>query len=405
MKSSSPKVLHQICGRPILEFTLDLVKSLKITKSVAVVGFKHQQVKAVLVPRGIKAVLQKRLLGTADAVKTALRALKGFKGDVLVLYGDTPLLKKETIRKLLQFHSRSNSDITLLTAMTPRPAGYGRVLRDEYSGICGIVEEKDADDFQKNIKEVNTGIMVFKKDKLQEALRYIKADNRKKEYYLTDAVDILYKRNCLIDGLKAPNIREAMGINTRLELSVAAKIMRYQINRKIAESGVTIVDPDSCFINYGTKIGRDTMIYPFTVIENNVRIGERCMIGPFIHLREGTRLENDCVIGNFVEIVRSEIGSGTLAKHFSYLGDTQVGKLVNVGAGTVTANWDGSKKNKTQIKNKAFIGSDTVIIAPAKIGRSAKTGAGSVVLKNQDVPDGSVVAGVPAKPIKKGRRR
>jgi len=405
MKSTLPKVLHPICGRPIMEFTLDLVKSLKVSKSVAVVGYKHQQVKGVLAAHGVEAVLQKRLLGTADAVKTALKKLRGFKGDILVLYGDTPLLSSQTIRKLLDFHAKSNSHLSVLTAIAPRPAGYGRILRDEYSGICGIAEEKDADDFQKEIKEINTGIMVFKKDKLQEALRYIKANNRKKEYYLTDAVEILYKRGALVDGLRASDINETLGVNSRLDLASAAKIMRKRINRKIAESGVTIVDPDSCFIDYGVKIGQDTTIYPFTVIENNVKIGNRCKIGPFIHLREGTRLENDCVIGNFIEVVRSRIGSGTLAKHFSYLGDTQIGKLVNIGAGCVTANWDGSRKNKTKIKDKAFIGSDTVIVAPAVIGKQAKTGAGSVVLKNTFVGNRSVVVGVPAVALKKVSKR
>lgn len=400
MKSALPKVLHPICGRPMLGYVLDLVSTLKFKKVIVVLGHQHQEVKKFL-KSGTQVVIQKRLLGTADAVKVAQGALKNFKGTILVLYADNPLLKKETIKKLLNHHIENKLDATLLTAKLEKPQGYGRILRDKYSSICGITEEKDADDYEKDIKEVNTGIMCFNKDKLYDALKYIGVDNRKKEYYLTDIIGIFYKRGYAIDGVGILDIEEALGINSRQELANAGKIIQRRINEELMKAGVTIIDPDSTFIGYGAKIGQDTAISPFTVIESNVKIGKRCQIGPFAHLRDGSVIEDDVVVGNFLEIVRSRISSKTLAKHFGYLGDSRIGRQVNIGAGTVIANFDGKRKNITIVKDKAFIGSDTVLVAPVKIGRGARTGAGTVVTRNKNVADGVTVVGVPAKPIKR----
>jgi bifunctional UDP-N-acetylglucosamine pyrophosphorylase/glucosamine-1-phosphate N-acetyltransferase len=399
MKSSTPKVLHRICGRPMLLYVLDLVESLKVNNVVAVVGYQYQMLTRFIGP-GIKVVIQKKLKGTGDAARKALSGLGNFKGTVLVLYGDNPLLKKETIAKLLRYHHENNCSATLLTARLDKPAGYGRILRDKYSSISGIVEEKDTDDFQKEIKEINSGIICFNKDSLKYALKQIKPNNRKKEYYLTDAVNILYKNGFLVESVKTEDASEVLGINSRADLAKANAIMQKRINEDLMKQGVTIIDPDSTFISYGTKIGKDTTIYPFTVIGSNVRIGKRCLVGPFIHLREDTQIQDDVEVGNFVEIVRSKLSRGTLVKHFAYLGDSHIGRKVNIGAGTVTANFDGKKKNVTIIKDKAFIGSDTVLVAPVKIGRGAKTGAGSVVVKNQNIPDGEVVVGVPARALK-----
>jgi bifunctional UDP-N-acetylglucosamine pyrophosphorylase/glucosamine-1-phosphate N-acetyltransferase len=397
MKSDRPKVLHPICGRPMLGYALDLVRGLKFNKVIAVLGHQHGEIRKFLRP-GIKVVIQKRLLGTADAVKIAQTALGNFRGTILVLYADNPLLKKETIKKLLEYHRENNLDATLLTAKLEKPQGYGRILRDKYSSICGIAEEKDADDYEKDIKEVNTGIICFNKDRLYAALKYVKPNNRKKEYYLTDLINIFYKKGYAIDGVAITDIDEALGINSRKDLARANKIMQRRINEELMQEGVSIIDPDSTFISYGTKIGQDTVIYPFTVIESGVKIGRRCLVGPFAHLREGTVIEDDVVAGNFLEIVRSRISSKTLAKHFGYLGDARIGYLVNIGAGTVTANFDGRKKNITVIKDKSFIGSDTVLVAPVEIGKGAITGAGAVVLR--DVADKSTVVGVPARPLK-----
>jgi len=398
MKSGIPKVLHNLCGRPMLGYVLDLVASLKPKQVVAVLGYKHELVRKIIT-KGIKVVIQKKLIGTADAVKAGLSALNDFKGTVLVLYGDNPLLSKETLKKLLDYHIGNNVDATLLTAQLKKPEGYGRIIRDKYFSICDIVEEKDADEVEKDIKEINTGIMVFKKESLQANLKYVRPDNRKKEYYLTDLIAILSKNGYLVDGVKAEDSQEALGINTRAELAKANSIMQKRINDKFMQNGVTITDPASTFIDFGTKIGADTVIYPFTVIERGVKIGKRCLVGPFAHLREEVELADDVRAGNFTEMVRAKIGAKTFIKHFSYIGDSSVGASVNIGAGTVTANFDGRKKNYTVIKDKVNIGSDTVIVAPVKIGKFAITGAGSVVIKN--IPDKAIVAGVPARILKK----
>ncbi|MEI6831570.1 MAG: NTP transferase domain-containing protein [Candidatus Omnitrophota bacterium] len=398
MKSEMPKVLHKLCGRPMLGYVLDLVATLKPKQVVAVLGYKQELVRKIL-PKGVKIVIQNKLAGTADAVKVGLSALSGFKGTVLVLYGDNPLLKKETLDKLLDYHVRNNVDATLLTAKLKKPFGYGRILRDKYSTVCGIVEEKDADEVEKDILEINTGIIAFKKETLANNLKFISPNNRKKEYYLTDIVSILAKKDYLVDAVKVEDLQEALGINTRVELAKANSIMQRRINEKFMLNGVTIIDPKTTFINFGTKIGADSVIYPFTVIERDVKIGKRCQVGPFAHLREAVQLKDDVRAGNFIEMVRSSIGAKTFVKHFSYIGDTSVGDNVNIGAGTVTANFDGVKKNYTVIKEKVNIGSGTMIVAPVEIGKFAVTGAGSVITKN--VPENTIVAGVPARILRK----
>lgn len=391
--------MHPLCGRPMLSYVLDLARDLKIKKIVTVLGHQYTQVRPLIKP-GIKIVVQKRLLGTADAVKQGLRPLKNFKGTVLILYGDIPLLRKETVKKVIDYHIKNNLDAVILTAKLEKPGSYGRILRDKYGSVSGIIEEKDADDFQKEIKEINTGIICFDKQKLSGALNKIKINRRKHEYYLTDAIEIFYKKGYLLDSINAADINEALGINTHADLAKANRIMQQRLNEKLMLEGISIVDPDSTFIGYGAKIGRNTKIYPFTVIESGVKIGKRCLVGPFVHLREGTTIEDDVIAGNFVEIVRSRISAKTMMKHFGYLGDSKIGRSVNIGAGTVTANFDGKKKNNTVIEDKAFIGSDTVLVAPVKIGRAAKTGAGTVVPKHKNVPQGAVVVGAPARLLK-----
>ncbi|MDD4953797.1 MAG: NTP transferase domain-containing protein [Candidatus Omnitrophica bacterium] len=397
MRSDTPKVLHKICGRPMLDYVLDLARDLKFKKTVIVLGHRHQEVKKFIKPP-VRITIQKKLLGTADAAKTALNSLKGFKGTVLVLYGDIPLLKKETIKGLLKYHQENMMDATVLTSRLEAPSGYGRILRDKYAGVCGIKEEKDADDFEKDIKEINTGIICFDKDKLYSALSQVRPNNRKKEYYLTDIISIFYKKGYLVGGYRLADAVEALGINSRRDLARVNRIMQKRINEGLMEKGVALVAPEFTFISYGTKIGPDTVIYPFTVIEGNVKIGKHCQIGPFAHLREGTVISDGALVGNFVETARTAISSRTLAKHFCYLGDSRIGKDSNIGAGTVTANFDGRNKHITRIGDKVFIGSDTVLVAPVEVARGAKTGAGSVIIKN--VSSGTTVVGVPAKPLK-----
>jgi len=416
MKSACPKVLHELCGRPMIGYVLDLVRALKIKNTVAVLGYKQELVRKFLPAyrqaghayrqaghagrqAGFKIAVQKKLIGTADAVKTGLSALKGFQGTVLVLYGDNPLLKKESIRKLLDYHLKNDIDATLLTAQLDKPEGYGRVLRDKFSSVSAIIEEKDSDEVKKDIKEINTGIVVFKKNRLEECLKLIRPNNRKKEYYLTDIISIFYKKGYLVDAVKISDIEEGLGINSRSQLAKANSIMQRRINDNFMKNGVSIVDPGSTFISFGVKIGPECVIYPFTVIESGVKIEKHCSVGPFAHLRSGAWLKSGVLAGNFIEIVRSKIGAKSLMKHFSYIGDSSVGDEVNIGAGTVTANFDGVKKNNTIIKNKSFIGSNSVIVAPVKIGRAVKAGAGSVIIRN--IPDNVTVVGSPARIIKK----
>jgi bifunctional UDP-N-acetylglucosamine pyrophosphorylase/glucosamine-1-phosphate N-acetyltransferase len=403
MKSDTPKVLHNICGRPMLEYVLDLVKGLKPEKTVAVLGFKSREVRKIL-PKNIRVAVQKQLIGSADAVKSGLSALPGFKGTVLVLYGDMPLLPKESIQKLLKYHSDNQPKATILTATIDKPHGYGRIIRDQYSCIKGIVEEKDANDFQKEVKEVNTGIACFDALALRQALAKVRPNNRKNEFYLTDVFSILYQKKERVESVAIEDANLALGINCRIDLAKANSIMQRRINDEYMKNGVTIVDPATTFISHGVKIGADTLIYPFTVIERNVKIGDCCQIGPFVHLREGSSIASKVLLGNFIEVVRSQLSTGIFAKHFCYLGDSRVGRNVNIGAGTVTANFNGLTKGATVIKEKAFIGSNSVLVAPVTIGKNAKVGAGAVVLRNTKVSDNTAVAGVPAKPIHRKTR-
>jgi len=402
MKSKLPKVLHPLAGRPMLDYVLDLAKSLKPKYKICVVGHKFEMVGEYIEERkeGFRIVIQKRLLGSADAVKQAKSSLRNFRGTVLVLYGDNPLVRPQTVSKLIQHHRRLNAQATLLAATLDNPKGLGRIIRDTANNICRVVEEVQANDYEKDIKEVNTGIVCFEKDMLYRALTRVKLNPRKKEYCLTDVIQILYKQKALIKSLKLEGPQEATGINSQAELSKAEKIMQKRLLEALMEKGVRIVDPESTKVCWDTRIQKDTIVFPFTVIESNVKIGKACLIGPFCHLREGVVIRDNSVVGNFTELSRTKLGRGTLAKHFCYLGDARIGKKVNIGAGTVTANFDGKKKNVTTIKDNAFIGSNSTLIAPVKVGKRATTGAGSVVTRNRDVPSGVTVVGVPAKPLK-----
>lgn len=400
MKSQTPKVLQPICGEPMLGYVLDLAKGLKLSHTLVVVGHQRELLQPLLDEYRTKAIHQDRPLGTADAVRRTQNALKKFSGNILILYADQPLLKKDTLKKLIQKHIESSASITILTAHMQDPSGYGRIIRDNYARITAIVEEGEAADEQKRISEINTGIICFKKEALFKAIAKIKPNNVKKEYYLTDAVKIMAQEGLTVESFcLTDDAGQSRGINSRADLAQAQNIMRQRILDYFMAEGVSIVSPDATFIDKDCAIGQDTIIYPFTVIEKGVKIGKFCSIGPFCHLRPGTIIEDRVTIGNFTEVVRSRIAEDTFMKHFSYLGDTVSGKKVNIGCGTVVANFDGKNKQKTVIGDGALIGSDTVLRAPVKIGRYAVTGAGSVVTK--DVKSGEVVAGVPARPLKK----
>lgn len=398
MKSSLPKVLHRISGRTMIEHMCALIKPFSFKPVIVVTGYKGADVAKFC--KDTKTVTQKNLLGSADAIMSARSALSGFKGDIVILYGDTPLIEQATLDELVRTHKKTNAFCTFLTTRMKDPTGYGRVLRDDADNIVRIVEEKETSLYDKATEEVNVGTYCFKSQHLFDALREIKNDNKKGEYYLTDIISIFRRRNLKIESVNAAS-EEAFGINSKEELAKAEKILRDRVLKKFLEQGVTIVDPVNTYIDASCRIGQDTVIKPYTIIEENVIIGSNCVVGPFARLRRDTILSSGVEIGNFVELTRCNIGRGAKIKHHTYIGDTVVGKDVNVGAGTITANYDGKNKNKTIIKDGAFIGSGTIFVAPVVVGKKAITGAGSVLTKNTSVPDKAVVAGVPARPLKK----
>lgn len=295
MKSELPKVAHPVCGRPMVEFVVDIVDELGISPRVVVLGHKADDVRKVL-SRPVVSVLQKSQKGTADAVKQAMPKLAGFSGTVVILYGDTPLLRAQTIRRLLEHHAKTGAAATILTADMADPSGYGRIRRDPSGCIEGIVEDKDADEYQRDIKEINTGIIAFERSCLDWALRRIKPNNAKKEYYLTDAIGLIRASGKTVEGLKIADAYEAMGVNSRVELAQANKCMQRRINERLMKEGVGIIDPDTAFVGFDVSVGLDTVIYPFTVIEKNVIIGSYCSIGPFAVLPEGAVIADHSVV-------------------------------------------------------------------------------------------------------------
>ena len=399
MKSSLPKVLHRISGKTMIEYILELIRPFGFKPSIVVTGHKGEQVAQFV--RGNTIINQKKMLGSADAVMKTQSALMKFKGDIMVLYSDTPLIRQDTIRRLVARHKGTGASCTLLTAKLKDPTGYGRILRDNGDNIVRIVEENEASLYDKVIDEINVGAYCFSSKNLFETLKEVKANNKKNEYYLTDIVSILRKHNHKIESLCTDNEEEALGINSREELAKAEKIIYNRAIKKFLAEGVTIVDPLNTYISMDCIIGRDTVIKPYTIIENDVKIDSNCTIGPFARIRSGTTLANRAEIGNFVELTRSAVGYNTKIKHHSYIGDAIIGKNVNIGAGTITANYDGKKKNKTIIKDGAFIGSGTIFVAPVTVGKKATTGAGSVLTKRTAVPDSSIIVGIPARILKK----
>lgn len=402
MKSNLPKLLHNICGRPMVDYVIEAIRDLHLRKVYVVVNKRQEQLISYLKQnKGLKFIFQRKPLGTADAVKSAKGVLGTSKANTLIICADVPLLRKETLKSLMNKHKDTQSSCTILTAYLNNPSGYGRILRDEFSKVCRIIEENDATVSLKEIKEINSGIYCFKTKDLLEALNQVEINTKKQEFYLTDIVEILYQKGRKIDTYDCLDASEVFGINSQLGLSRVNDVMRLRIIEEFMQEGVRIISPQTTFIDHGSLIGKDTIIYPFTFIESNVKIGQNCSIGPFCRLRKGTVIKDNNKIGNFTEISRTSLGKGTYFKHFGYLGDATVGENVNIGAGTVIANYDGKNKNPTVIKDKSFIGCDTVIIAPAKIGKGAVTGAGSVITKSSNIKDNSVVAGVPARPLLK----
>jgi bifunctional UDP-N-acetylglucosamine pyrophosphorylase/glucosamine-1-phosphate N-acetyltransferase len=403
MRSRRSKVLHEVAGKSIVAHGVSAVKRAGVSRIVLVAGRNRRDLESLFAGEA-KVVFQRERLGTGHALACAVAALGRFEGDLLVVAGDAPLIRPETLRVLIRRHRKEGAEASILSARVEHPAGYGRIVRDGLGRVTAIREELDAAAWERSIHEVNSGTYVFRAPAARRVLRKVRPLNRKQEYYLTDAVEILVREG---DGVKAHMLAsetEISGINTRNDLAKASEAMwkrnvDYHLGR-----GVTVISPANTCIESDVHIGADTVIHPFTYIEHDVRIGRDCVIGPFAKVRSGSRIENGAVVGSFVEIVRTKLGRRTYVKHLAYLGDAAVGAGVNIGAGTITANFDGKKKNRTVIGDGAFIGCDTVLIAPVSVGRGARTGAGSVVLRGRNVKPRETVAGVPAKPLKgKGR--
>ncbi len=420
MKSRYPKVLHKICGQPMVRHVIDAAREAGVENNIVVIGHGAESVKETLAGQANFAV-QSEQLGTGHAVMQAAEALKDFAGDVLVLCGDTPLVTAHTIRQLVAFHREQGSAATVLTAEMAEPGAYGRIIRDEKNQVTRIVEQKDASPNELAIREINTGMYCFSAPKLFVALHKTTPANAQGEYYLTDVLEILRVDGEKVAGVVVEDNHEIMGINNRVQLSEAEQLMRRRILERFMLDGVTVKDPDSTYIDARAEIGSDTIVYPYTSIEGVCRIGENCrlgpgtrlvaaeignevlvqnsiilqssvgagsVIGPFAYIRPDTVLAEGVKVGDLFEIKKYVTGTGKKVPHSSYIGDAIVGEKVNIGAGTITCNYDGQKKFRTVIGDGAFIGSNTNLVAPVEVGAGAITAAGSTVTKT--VPAGAL---------------
>ena len=401
-KSETPKVLHHLAGKPVVHYVLDVAEAAGSLRTYVVVGHQADMVRKAVAHRA-DVVVQKEQLGTAHAVRCCASHFKGFAGDVLVMCGDTPLLDKQVIRKFLARHRKSGNVCTVLTALLDDPSGYGRIIRDAKGAFIAIREHKDCSAEEIRVREINTGVYCFDAASLFGSIHAIKANAKKKEFYLTDAIELFLKRGGRVGAFVTDDGTTNLGLNTRVELALAEKIRRDKVLKGLMDSGVTIVDPVTTYIEDDVTIGQDTVIHPCTYIHTGVRIGRHCSVGPFARLRSGTKLGDHVTIGNFSELSRSVLADHVTMKHLGFLGDAVVSPGANIGAGTVTANYDGKNKNKTKIGRKAFIGCDTVLVAPVEVGDGAMTGAGSVVLPGRNIPAGMVGVGIPARVIKKAK--
>ncbi len=399
MKSERPKVSFEVCGWPMVRHVAAAARAAGATRIVIVVGHGRTEVeRAVADVPGVEFAHQPVRRGTADAVKVGLRRLAKYRGTVLVLLGDVPLLRKETLRGLLSSHAKTKAAATILSAKLSGGGKYGRILR-ERGAFIGIREHKDCTADERKISEINSGIMAFDADDLRSALRAVRANNKQGEYYLTDAPEILRRRGKIVRAVARGTSDDLLGVNTFAELAEAATRMRQRVLGDLMARGVHVADPNSTFVDCGVKIGRGTRILPCTVIESGVVIGKGCEVGPFSHVRPGTVMADGAEVGNFVETKKTRIGARSKAKHLTYLGDAVIGADVNIGCGTITANYDGKNKHVTVIENGVHIGSGTVLVAPVRVGRKATTGAGAVVTAGKDVAPGDTVVGVPARSV------
>lgn len=386
MKSDTSKVLHKIFDKTLLGYVLDaLNKTGVVDESFVIVGHQAEQVENFVKDNYENAhtALQMPQLGTGHAVSMVCPQLENFDGEVIILCGDTPLITEKTIKEFIDFHKSKGSDLTVMSAIFDDPTNYGRIVRND-DKLAAIVEEKDASPAQKKIREVNAGIYLLNWQKIKPAFSQLTSNNAQGEYYLTDIISWGVKQGLNVNAYTLDNNEEIFGINSKAHLAEATGMLNKRIINQHLENGVTIVDPNTTWISDDTEIGADTVIYPSVYITGKNVIGNNCKIGPFAHLRGGVELGDNVKIGNFVEVKKSKIASNTNACHLTYIGDSEIGSDVNVGAGTITANYNHftKTKSKTVINDGASIGSNSVLVAPVEIGEEASIGAGTIVTKN-----------------------
>ncbi len=423
MKSEKSKVLHEAAGRPLLGWVLGAVRGVETRKDIVVCGRAIDEIRATY-GDGVEYAEQKERLGSGHAVMCARGHLEGFAGYTLIVAGDMPLLRAETIQAMTDFASGEHCDCVLLTAMLDQPAGYGRIIRNKSGNVEAIVEEKDALSEQKEIGEVNASCYCVKNDVLLRCLDRLSPDNAQQEYYLTDIVELINEDGGIVKAFVVEDNAECLGVNDRVQLAEAARILRERINVAHMRGGVTLIDPGSTYIDPDTYIGADTTIYPGvtlekgceigggctlypgsrisaavvgagTTVQNSVlldaKVGENCMVGPNAYLRPGTVIGNNCRIGDFVEVKNSTIGDGTKVSHLTYVGDADLGKNINVGCGVVFVNYDGKRKFRSKIGDDVFIGCNTNLISPVNVGEGAYIAAGTTL--TDDMPDDSFAIG------------
>ena len=423
MKSDLPKVLHRLGGSALIDHVLRTAVALQPASITCVVGHGAERLRDHLSTHtGLRFAVQDPPMGTGHALQQAESSLAGCSGTVVVLSGDVPRLRVETLRRLLETHTGQRAAASVVTAEVENPYGYGRIVRTEKGEIARIVEERDASPVQRHIQEINSGIYAFELDPLFDALRSLASHNAQGEFYLTDLVSNYRKRHLVVETLLLPDAHEIRGINSRSELADMGRMVRQQKNEELMAAGVTIVDPATTYIDPGVEVGEDTIIHPGVILEGHTRIGMACEIhaysriidsalgdqvtirnhcvvtsarldagasvGPFAHLRPGSEMGEGARVGNFVEMKQTTLGPGSKANHMSYLGDATLGSGVNVGAGTITCNYDGFKKHRTIIEDGAFIGSDSQLIAPVRVGHGAYVASGSTI--REDVPSDSL---------------
>ncbi|NLK97085.1 MAG: bifunctional UDP-N-acetylglucosamine diphosphorylase/glucosamine-1-phosphate N-acetyltransferase GlmU [Epulopiscium sp.] len=415
MKSKKSKVLHKVLGKSLIQHVINAAKYAGSEKTCLVIGYKGEEVKEAI-GDGVEYAVQKERLGTGHAVMQADYFI-GEEGDILVLYGDTPLITGETLKNMIETHRKEQNGVTILSAIVEDPTGYGRIIRDESGNFVKNVEHKDANEEELKVREINGGMYCFQAKLLKEALKELTNDNVQGEYYLTDTLHIILSKGYKVNAMIVKDTNEILGVNSRAQLSEVTQIMKRRINKKFMDEGVTIIDPENTYIEPDVSIGIDTIIYPGSIIQGETVIGEDCIIGPntriehakigndvsiessvvleseigssttvgpFAYIRPNSKIGSHIKIGDFVEVKNSTIGNNTKVSHLTYIGDADVGANVNFGCGTVIVNYDGRKKHRTTIEDGAFIGCNTNLVSPVTVHKEAYTAAGSTI--TEDVP-------------------